>query len=168
MAINTTPKGFAKFLDNLAEIAEKEAPRIEQTALLSGLGEYKRRIFNSGEDSNNAPIGKKARSKPKDKFVGDYTKNYYERVRSKRGAGDKKNLNIDGSHVRNKIQPGRSGDQNTFGFIDDASAVIAVGQEDIHDKPIFDPSNKEVDLIIDQYVEEVFDLIEKSLKSIAV
>lgn len=168
MTTNATISGFSRFLLDLAEIATKEAPRIEQTSLLTGMGEYKRRIFNDGQDSAQRPIGKKAKRKPSDKFKGDYTARYYETVRGARGAGTKKNLNIDGSHVRNQIQIGRAGDTNTFGFVNDDAAVIGVGQEEIHDKAIFDPTDAEIDVMIDSYVDDVFDLIDKSLKGISV
>lgn len=166
MTTNTNLSGYTRFLIDLAQIAEEQAPRIEQTALLGGMASLKRRVFNDGEDSNDRPIGKKANKKASDKFKGDYTARYYETGRRPRGAGDKKNLNIDGSHFRNDIQIGKSGDSNTFGFINEDSALIAVGQEEIHDKAILDPTDNEVEEVINEYVDGVFDLIEKSLRSI--
>lgn len=166
--ISTTPEGFELFLSKLSGLATVEAPRLEQTALLTGLAKYKRRIFNSGRDTLERKIGKKARRRRRDKFVGDYTKNYYDSVRAKRGAGIDKNLNIDGGALRNQIQVGRSGDINTFGFVNDRAAVIGVGQEDIHKKAIFTPSAGEVDAIIDEYLDGIRDFVSESLKSIAI
>jgi hypothetical protein len=163
MAIRTTPEGFSQFLKQLGDIATVQAPRIEQTALLAGIGAYKRRIFNSGKDTQEQPIGKKAKKRKGDQFVGDYTRNYYESVRRPRGAGSKKNINIDGGTVRNLIQVGRSGNTNVFGFVNERTSEIGVGQEEIHAKKIFTPSTAESDLMIDEYVEEVFDLIRTNL-----
>jgi hypothetical protein len=115
----------------------------------------KQRIFNRGLATDGSAMGA-------------YRSAQYKKQRQSQGRQvGYKDLEFN-SDLRNAIQQGKAGSANVLGFTTDKARLIAGYQQDVRQtgKIIFEPSQNEIDLMLETHNDEIVFALKKGLGNV--